>query len=146
MPVVIFDLYRTLYDPDKDALLPGVIDTLQRLKDAGMRLYVVTRDEGNRSDILLRLQIRDFFHGVLLVPSKSREVFQPLCASAGEVYVIGDRIKEEILYGNQCKAKTIWFKNGKFASEGPSVTGEEPWRTVTNMSEIVQIILKEPLG
>src|SRR3989344_524151 len=120
MPTVIFDLYRTLYDPEKEILLPDVAYTLQKLRDAGIRLYVVTRDEGNRSDIISQLGIKDFFHEIVLVPRKSKKVFMSLLSADGDKYIVGDRAREEIFFGNQCGAKTIWFKNGKFASEVPA--------------------------
>ena len=39
-----------------------------------------------------------------------------------DFFVIGDRVKKEIRFGNVCGFKTIWLKRGKFASELPEVT------------------------
>lgn len=144
MAYVIFDLNRTLYDPDTDTLLPGVLETLTCLSSHGVEMHVISRNEPGRENILGIQGISHFFRTVTFVEDKTPEVFAHLMESCREpleaMYVVGDYLHEEIRFGNQCGAKTIWLKRGKFSDLQPERPDDTPWKTITQFSEVLALI------
>ncbi len=144
MTCVIFDLNRTLYDPDTNSLLPGVLEMLTWLRGSGAEMHLVSRKEPGREHILESHGILSFFSSVSFVEEKTREMFAELVERTGEghnsVYVIGDYLHEEIRFGNQCGAKTVWLKRGKFAGLLEETDCDKPWRTVECIAEITGMI------
>ena len=56
------------------------------------------------------------------------------------VVIIGDRVRVEIRYGNECGAETIWYACGKYATELPQDATETPQRTIENLKDIPLIL------
>ncbi len=139
MKLAIIDFNRTVYDPEAGMLIPGARAMLAMLKER-MTVVLVSKNEPGRDGALDMLGIRHFFAEVIFTEKKSAELFREIIhrhrSSPGETYVIGDYIYEEITHGNVVGAKTIRFKNGKFAHCTPERAQEEPWQTVTALSEV----------
>ena len=57
---------------------------------------------------------------------------------SGKSFVVGDRIKGEITFGNQVGYQTIWVKAGAFSLELPMTKEEEPDFEVKKLKEILR--------
>lgn len=146
MKTVILDLNRTLYDPDNDLLLPRCASVLATLKERGYDLHLLSRNEGGgeRLALLARFGIEHFFSSLHFVEEKTAEVFQSIIRELGlqpkQVYVVGDYLHEDIRFGNQCGAWTIWLKQGTFESLLPEIDSDAPWKTVRELKELLEVI------
>jgi FMN phosphatase YigB (HAD superfamily) len=58
----------------------------------------------------------------------------------GPVYVVGDYLHNEIRMGNKLGAKTIWFKQGRFSTLEPETEQDIPWKTITDMKQLHELI------
>lgn len=144
MTIVIFDLNRTLYDPETDTLTPGTYETLESLKKSGSKMHLLSRREPGRSDMLDRFNIRHFFITIVFVEDKSADIFTEIINwtndREADVYVVGDYRHEDIRFGNQAGAKTIWFRQGKFAGLKAEMPDDIPWQTISTLSELLSLI------
>jgi FMN phosphatase YigB (HAD superfamily) len=142
MPTVIFDLNRTLYDPETNGLLPGVHDLLETLQANSVEMHVISRKEPGREDILKAHGVEHYFGSITFVDDKTHELFADYVSSLhGPVYVVGDYLHEEIRFGVQAKAKTIWLKRGKFSHLLPESEDDTPWKIVSELDEVAHLIL-----
>lgn len=144
MPTLIFDLNRTLYDPETSELLPDTLPVLQSLKERGIHMHLLSRNEPGRSNLLHEHGIFDFFDTIQFAEEKSALVFASIIRSIGvapaDIYVIGDYLHEDVRFGNQCGSRTVWLKRGKFSFLQPEGPDDEPWKTVTGLLEILDCI------
>lgn len=141
---IIFDFNRTLYDPDMKALVPSALLVLQELHARGHRLFLVSRKENNREGLVKDLGIDIYFADIAFLAEKTKETLEAFMQKNGieeSSFMVGDRIREEIAIGNTLGMQTIWFQGGKFAIESPRSKEEEPTFHVTNLKEILTIIL-----
>ena len=138
MKAVIFDFNRTLYNPEAGAFTEGAIDTLDKLKAKGILLFLIGKGTNERTSLINELGLHRYFDEIIVKEEKELADFKYLQKKhpKAEFYVFGDRVKKEIKYGNACGFKTIWFKNGKFATELPEGPDETPWETVQDFSDI----------
>ncbi len=138
---IIFDFNRTLFNPETDTLMPFAKEILEHCIQS-YDCYLISYDEGNRKSLLDDLGISRFFKKIALVSKKTRahfeEIIKPFRYDA--VYVVGDRIKGEIALGNELHYTTIWYQNGKFATQLPQETYEHPRHTITSLQELIAII------
>lgn len=143
MPRIIFDFNRTLYDPETDELVPDAYSVLQTLSRSGIPLYLISRNEGNREEVLERTDIAQFFKEVSFVERKRLEDFTRVvwAAQGDKVFVVGDLVREDIHFGNRAGATTIWFRNGKFAGEGPTIKKDEPRHIITKLTQVLDFVL-----
>lgn len=146
MKVVIFDLNRTLYDPETDTLLPGTIETLTELCQRDYKLHLISRNEVNRGDILTRFQIRKFFLTINLVERKTMDVFDQVIRvnnlDPQNLYVIGDYRWEDVRFGNQCGAHTIWLKRGAFEEHLPLIPADIPsLATIHHVIDVLEFLI-----
>src|SRR3989344_6104221 len=74
MRIVIFDLNRTLYDPITKTLVPGAKSVLSSLRAEGVSLYLISRREKGRDDILLKHGIAKFFRTITFVDDKNTRI------------------------------------------------------------------------
>ena len=84
--------------------------------------------------------------GVFLVKEKNAEIFNEIAntehgVSPSEVYVVGDRIEDEIRFGNMNGFTTIWFKKGKYSGIEPKEAICVPDKITTTASQIEAMIL-----
>ncbi len=138
MKAIIFDFNRTLYDPDQGSFVKGAVDSLQKLKEEKFLLFLIGKGTNERANLINELGLHRYFDEIIVKEEKEIEDFRYLKKKYpdADFYVFGDRVKKEIRFGNECGFKTIWFKNGKFASEAPENDQEKPWKTIEDYEEL----------
>ena len=140
---IIFDFNRTLYDPEKGILVSGCLATLAKLS-ARYKLVLITNNEGSRQELIEELGIKNFFQVIVSTSNKNEQDFLSSCVQLnldpGEVVVVGDRIKGEILIGNRLKMTTVHFKNGLFAQELPENSIEKPDFEIKKLEDLLKIL------
>lgn len=113
---VIFDFYRTLYDPGTGHVMPGARMLLSELRRRGVRMCLVSMGGGDRERELASTGLREFFVEVFIVPEKSVGVFERCLAALrlprSEVAVVGDHPFKEIAIGNEMGLFTVWLCQG----------------------------------
>jgi len=132
---------RTLYDPESDVLIDGVLQTLEVLKEHRYRMCLVSRKEGQRQEKIHDLGIAHFFEEMHLVEDK-QEAMEAIKKKhmQRKLWVVGDRVRGEIAVGNRIGAITVWFKNGAFRGEEPVHSDEYPDFTITSFSEFLKLL------
>lgn len=143
---IIFDWKRTLYDPDNDVLIKGTIDLLTYLKNNKIRLILIGKGGPEMHDAVSRLNVKDYFSEIIFQEGKkSKEQFLQFIdpSQSKNTIFIGDRVKSELLLGNQLGATTIWVQSGKFANELPGGDAEQPSYTVKDLHQCKNLIRKE---
>lgn len=137
--IIIFDYYRTLFNPDTDSLYAGVIEVVKKLSQKN-DLFLVSRNEPGRATRLKEFGIHKYFQKSIFVEEKTKEAFETLAKKGIRTIVVGDRVKQEIALGNQLGLTTVWVRQGKFADELPSVEGERPNYMIQDIRELTDII------
>ncbi len=147
--IAIIDFNRTIFNPDNNQLMPEALVLLQYLQNKKIILYLLSNatleNTNERMGLINSLGIKNFFQGIFIKDGKSLEDFKSIISFHKNLdpkfsWVIGDRIRREIILANQCGFKTIWFKNGKFSNEIPDSAAEQPDFIVENLSEILEFI------
>lgn len=142
MKILVFDFYRTLYDPEKEGLEKSSKKVLKAFLKNGFELCLVSQGK-ERRELIENLNLEKCFSKILLSSEKSLEDFKKLVTSEvkkKESFVVGDRVKKEIKFGNLLGLKTVWLKKGKFANELPSDPTEEPDFVIEELEEVLRII------
>lgn len=140
--IVIFDFNRTIYDPDKRELMTDAKDVFQRLNQSRYKLYLISTSNPSRKELIYELGIEQYFDKIIITENKKKD-FEALAKENIDFkssYVIGDRVKREVIYGNQLGMQTIWLRNGKFANEVPESEIEQPKFTSNILKDILSII------
>ncbi len=141
---VIFDYNRTVFDPDAEKLMPNAKEVLTALQAKGIPLFLIAKGDEERKKQIESLGLLPFFKEVIVNQDKSAEDFRSCiqeCDEGTKFFAVGDRVREEIRHANECGMTTIWFRNGKFASEEPENDSQKPKFTVSALSEALHIIL-----
>jgi len=140
---IVFDFNHTLYDPDSDSLVPGVLQVLKKLSSDFILILYCKAGEG-RDKRVSELGLKDFFKKIIFVENKTSQDLISLAEEFNlkteDFVVVGDRIKSELAAGKGAGCKTIWFKNGKFAEEIPEQPTEFPDHTIFNLEEVLDKI------
>lgn len=145
---VIFDYNRTLVSGDEvpPQFFPDTPGVLANLKDRGIKMAVVSvsdEPDARRQEFEL-LQLESFISYFMIVGKNERKNLQPILdwlhVAAEACVVVGDRVKKEIAEGNMLGATTVWFQNGKFASEEPTNEIEIPDYVILTLSQLIQVI------
>lgn len=92
-----------------------------------------------------RLGVKKYFQHIIFAKGdKDPQVFIPFISKNNpkETILIGDRVRSELLIGNQLGATTIWVKQGKFAAEEPEVEEQQPTYTVLNLINCLKLLKK----
>ncbi|MBU0766463.1 HAD hydrolase-like protein [Patescibacteria group bacterium] len=142
MKAIIFDFNRTIYDPESGSLHNGSLECLKSLSEKHT-LFLVAKGGEDRKQLIQSLDIEEFFRAISVQEEKNIEQFQEcekMLDADTNWFVVGDRTRKEIKYGNLCGMTTIWFKNGKFAEEAPQNQDEDPNFTIAQLFEIADII------
>jgi FMN phosphatase YigB (HAD superfamily) len=137
---IIFDYNRTLYDPEAGQLYVGALDTLTNLKAAGHDLHLLSAFEGHKAASIESLGISHFFTSINLVPEKTPAEFSKIAGDDKQAIAIGDKLRGEINVANQLGLTTIWIKQGKYSSLSPQTDLEVPDYTVTDISQLGDLI------
>lgn len=103
-------------------------------------MYLVSKKEPEREDILERLGIEHLFSSVFFVDDKEKAIKSIVATATQPVYVIGDYLFQDIRYGNRAGAKTVWFKRGRFADLEPEQKEDIPWRTISELKDFWSVI------
>jgi FMN phosphatase YigB (HAD superfamily) len=143
--LAIFDLNRTVYDPEFGVLVPGAREVLEELHERSWRLYLVSHAEGNFRQVLAAATLNHVFQGVFEVSTDKTKAFKEILkrepeAKSTESYIIGDRIRMEISQGNSLGFRTIWYRAGRFANETPRNKSESPTYTISELLELLHIL------
>ena len=145
---IIFDLNRTLYDPDRDALMPDALSVLERLRGLGICLVLVSRDERGRDGVVERFALAPFFSEVLFVNEKTPERFAEIIAryaTPQETIVVGDYPDDEIRCGNACGAITVRLRSGKFR-DAVAGAGAEATYGIDSLEDLLPIVERYRAG
>lgn len=137
---IIFDFNRTIFNPETGSLLSNALEVLKTLRGRGHTLYLVSRLEPGREAALSDLGIDGYFKEAKFVNDKREALKEIISASPSPTYVIGDYLHDEIRAGNELGAKTIWLKRGRFADLIPKNKDEEPWHTIDDLMEVLELI------
>lgn len=144
MKLAIIDFNRTLFDPEKRALISGAREGLMYLAEQGLTLVLVSRREGGRAALWKTLGIAGYFAETHFVEEKTKDLFEDILlrfdVSAEETYVIGDYLPDEISIGNSLGAKTIHvYANMHTILDNGGYT-DVPWKVLCDWWEIRTII------
>ena len=144
MEAFIFDFNRTLYDPETGMFVPGAVKSLEDLKKSGALLFLIGKGTNERSKLINELGLHRYFDEIIVKEEKDLADFKYLQIKYpdADFFVIGDRVKKEIRFGNVCGFKTIWLKRGKFASELPENDEEKPWKIIAEFDELMGVLKK----
>ncbi len=144
MKAVLVDFKRTLFDPEKNCLLPQALEFLQGLKEKKFKIGLVAKNAGINESTVKEMGIFEFFDFVSLEDEKSLEQYKTALDSlkieAKNCFCVGDRVVKEIKYGNELGCVTVWVRQGKFSKDAPKKPEEEPNITVENLSEAFEKI------
>ncbi len=140
MTTIIFDLNRTLFDPEAGALMPGAFEVLEECSRRGHALYLISRFEKSREGMVKDLGIEHFFSEIHFVDDKEKDIKKIIEGAEGEVYLVGDYLYDEIRFGNRYGAHTIWFKSGAFKNVLPENPEDIPRHTIESLIEVLTII------
>lgn len=136
---IIFDYNRTLFNPETDALYPGVLTLLATLSERH-ELCLVSKNEPTRKGRLKEFGIEKYFKAIAFVDEKSKQIFQEIAGNEENVLVVGDSISSEIKVGNQLGFRTIRVLTGKFATQIPRGEHEIAKCEVERITDVEKII------
>ncbi len=141
--IIVFDFNRTIYDPERRQLLPDVNHVLKTAKERGYELHLISTANPSRAELIKSLGIAEYFMMVTITENKAKEF--SLLAADNDIdkaasFVVGDRVRGEISYGNQAGLQTIWLRAGKFAEELPVLSHEKPRYVVEKLIEVLNIL------
>ncbi len=149
---LIFDYGRTLYDPGNITLFPDAGATIAALASK-YRLAIVSLVSGDdheertaaRIAMLQHHQLDTYFSAILFGPANKERLYQQtlerLSLPASQVAIVDDRMIRGIAWGNKQGATTVWFRNGKFRDELPTVETGQPTYTIHHLTELLDIFL-----
>lgn len=138
---IIFDYNRTIFNPDTNNLYDGALEVLQNLSITH-ELFLVSKNEYNRENMMKTLGINDYFKKIVLVDNKTVDIFTELVGEDKNVLIVGDRIKGEIYLGNLLGFNTVWVKQGKFSNDIYANEKEKPNYIINELRELLKIIEK----
>lgn len=147
----IFDFGRTLYDPEVGALFPETENTLEALKERGLKMGLVTvaetEDTQRRIDELTQLGLTPFFQAIDVVGrnTEGKDFTRilgefDLLKTPQACVIVGDNLKREITAGNKIGAYTVWTKQKLSADWKPENEEQTPRATINNLSELAPLI------
>lgn len=140
MKTIICDWYRTLYNPQGEKMYADSLYFLENLKE--QNLILVTSGKNNKKYNLG--ETKKYFK-YLYLNKKNKNIFDSLKNefSNSTIWVIGDKLNSEILFGNRCQFKTIRILRNKFKNEKPTNKYEIPNFEVKNLKQALKIILSK---
>jgi putative hydrolase of the HAD superfamily len=125
--LLLDDLYEAFARPDLWQVFPEVRSTLDRLRDEGRILAVISNWDGRLPEILERLGLRPYFETVTVssieqVEKPAPEIFQRTVARLGlaadQVLHVGDSVREDYFGAAAAGLQSALVdRKGLFASE-----------------------------
>src|SRR3989344_6020051 len=130
---VIFDWGRTCWNAENKELNEGIEEVLMFIKDKKIPMALTSlvnkkfasepleerRERIEKSSIRKCFDVFEIDKGYDKDPILDRATGQ-LGVAVGDILVVDDRVIRGISWINRRGGVSIWFKNGKFASEEPS--------------------------
>lgn len=132
---IIFDFNRTIFDPESNALFPGVIALLE-LIHGKHELVLITRNEGARKNRIEDLGLNQYFQRVIFVEQKNTDVFKEAAGSSIPI-IVGDRVQDEISIGNELGYITVHVRQGIFADQ---IRHIQPTHSINAIHELEDVI------
>lgn len=127
--LIIFDFYRTIYNPETEGLFSGTDKILKKLAEKNILILITTGGKKRKKQIK-KLKIEKFFSNIIVTKKKSIQIFKKAIKKSeikpNEVIIIGDQEKEEIQIGKFLETKTIKVNPEK----------EDPAKTIKKSSLI----------
>ena len=127
--LIIFDFNRTLFNVEKNKLIPECIHMLERLSKR-YNLVIVSTKQKQRDLLVQKMLGNSITIKTEIVQEKSTEnvleIILGFKVRPSETLIVGDYLKEEIFIGNKISATTVWFKNGIFSELRPTNEFEKP--------------------
>ncbi len=131
------------------------IPTLERLRHAGYRLFLVTtgvysRQERKIEELGIRrcftdVNINDIERGMLLEDCY-RDLLERHHLRPGEVAVVGDRVREELSTGHRLGMTTVQMCHGRFRDERAVNGGGEPHYRIRHIFQLPTILELANMG
>ncbi|MEK9165363.1 MAG: HAD hydrolase-like protein [Patescibacteria group bacterium] len=148
--IIIWDFNRTIYDPDARALIKDAMDVLIYAHQKGYKGILFSKNKAGEMPIkeqLNKLAISEYFQAVIESEEKNIKDIKQLLflypPDKTRSYLISDRAQTDIPVGNALGFRTVWFKNGKFASDLPRTAEETPLFTIDKLIEFKHILESE---
>ncbi|MBU3906702.1 MAG: HAD hydrolase-like protein [Nanoarchaeota archaeon] len=142
---VIFDFNRTLYNPDTYQLNGGALAILDEFTKRGYLMCLISkRTVSGRDEKITGFGLEKYFKKIQVIEGEKSSSSFLECAQAmnlanEEVAVIGDRTRSELSAGKKIGMKTIWYQQGKFASEF-ALPGEEPDEIIHKLEDALTLV------
>ena len=146
----VIDLYRSKQRellPSLVYLLPGAIETLNYLKDKGLKMAIASNRPSYTSNLILKsLKIKDYFSVTFFEDSlKNRKphpemitkIMERLKTKAEETLYVGD-MTIDAQTGKRAGVKTVIVLTG--SSEREEVEKEEPYDIINSLSDLIPLI------
>ncbi len=161
MKLAIFDLDDTLFDStgqlagsdeidDIKLISPftDVFSTLKDLKDKKIKTALVTYGYENvQNEKVKALKVSEYFDDIIICkePDKKFDAFKDLAKKypidgTKNIFIIGDRIDREIMFGNMLGMVTIRYDFGKYKNLKPEIDTQIPHYTINSLMEISKIL------
>ena len=130
-------------------LFPGAVETLQSLRDAGVRMALVTNGSpSSQRPKIERFSLEGYFQHILIEgefgagkpdPSVYRHALAQVGAEADETWMVGDNLEWEVLAPQRLGIIGIWHDwRGRGLPTGTSV---RPDRIIRSLPELLQLPL-----
>jgi FMN phosphatase YigB (HAD superfamily) len=131
--LVIFDLNRTLYDPERRALYADwtILKSLKQKSE----LWLWSVGDRNWDAVLGEFGTDGLFSKKIFPKKKSTADFIGV-ADQDSVYLVSDYF-EDIEIGNEMKFQTVWIRRGKFRNMQPRT---KPKYVITRLIQLRNII------
>jgi FMN phosphatase YigB (HAD superfamily) len=141
LPTIIFDLNRTLLNPDTNEKYPDSLPVLDFCQSKNYQLLLVAQAVNGRAELVKEL-FDGYFANTYFVASKSSRQFRDITKrhniDLARSFVVGDRARKEVLFGHRAGFQTIWLCHDKFANEQPQQF--EPTYTIKSLHEVNHIV------
>jgi len=145
---IIFDWRRTLFNNDEDIEFPEADDTLQYCQSRGYRMAAISlvspKNRAKRVEEINNSPLRKYFELALVTDFDKNQLFEQAVKHfnipRNEIFIIGDRVSDEIKYGNKYGHPTIWLKEGKFSSELPTEEIGKPTYVINELGNLKKIL------
>lgn len=150
LPEVVQAGIDTYFNPAFDTLepFPGVREMLLALRQQ-YHLFLLTSGIPEAQQRKVKaLRFEDYFHELLYAPlAQERAKYHAIkglvqrhALDFGEMVVIGDRITNEIVAGNQLGCYTIWIQQGECLGILPETPDETPDLKTSRILDIPQLL------
>lgn len=159
MKLIIFDLDDTIFDTtgqlngsyeklESIKIFPEMLKMLKNLKDRGIILGLVSTGNKNIQKRKIEiLRIESFFKDLLFCkkPENKINLFKKIIRkhsikNTKHVFIIGDRIDREIMFGNMLDCITVRILHGKYKNLKPKDNYQIPTFTIKSIKELNKIL------